>query len=286
MKNNLADETHPNRVTCPKCGKPGTKRSRMVKRGKFNSGPYFYVAHRIDGKRKDCYIGKNWPSSGVIKHDKKWLIMERQKERKQNSSKVKVLLDGESKKMFQTIKDSYKLKDNSETMRFIIKREYDRLEITLRCYKCGKIPEPRWEDREKRMKWNIESWEKHKKLWEERFKRKSGFLPFFSSSVVCIHCGFSNGELTAIGEECSYFLWSTSENIKDIENNLSKACNEFIGKTESTEEDLLRIYKQVIDNFFRTPMIDHFRRAKVIGMYGVANDFIPAGELAEVYTKE
>jgi len=33
-------------------------------------------------------------------------------------------------------------------------------------------------------------------------------------------------------------------------------------------------------------MIDHFRRAKVIGMYGVANDFIPAGELAEVYTKE
>ena len=90
---------------------------------------------------KSCYIGKNWPSSGVIKHEKKWLIMERQKERKQNSSKVKVLLDGESKKMFQTIKDSYKLKDNSETMRFIIKREYDRLEITLRCYKCGTADE-------------------------------------------------------------------------------------------------------------------------------------------------
>jgi len=60
--NNLTGKNHPNRVICPKCGKTGTKKSRMIKRGNFNSGPYFYVAHRVGKKMKECYIGKNWPS--------------------------------------------------------------------------------------------------------------------------------------------------------------------------------------------------------------------------------
>ena len=58
--NNLTGKNHPNRVTCPRCGQPGTKSSRMIKRGDFNSGPYFYVAHRIGKKVRSCYIGKNW----------------------------------------------------------------------------------------------------------------------------------------------------------------------------------------------------------------------------------
>ena len=66
MNNNLTGENHPNRVTCPRCGKPGTKQTRMIKRGNFNSGPYFYVFHRVGKKVKSCYIGKNWPSGVTV----------------------------------------------------------------------------------------------------------------------------------------------------------------------------------------------------------------------------
>ena len=63
----MQDEKHPNRVTCPKCGKPGTKKSRVIQCGKPNCskcphGPYYYVVHWVGEGTKECYIGKNWPS--------------------------------------------------------------------------------------------------------------------------------------------------------------------------------------------------------------------------------
>ena len=63
----MQDEKHPNRVTCPKCGKPGTKKSRVIQCGKPNCskcphGPYYYVVHWVGKGTKECYIGKNWPS--------------------------------------------------------------------------------------------------------------------------------------------------------------------------------------------------------------------------------
>ena len=39
-------------VKCPKCGRQGSKQTK--------NGVYYYVAHRIDGKRANCYIGKKW----------------------------------------------------------------------------------------------------------------------------------------------------------------------------------------------------------------------------------
>ena len=59
---------HPKRVTCPKCGRPGTKRALMIKCGRPNCskcphGPYWYVVHRIGTKVTQCYIGKTWPES-------------------------------------------------------------------------------------------------------------------------------------------------------------------------------------------------------------------------------
>lgn len=64
----------------------------------------------------------------------------------------------------------------------------------LRCHKCGKVPQPSCEDKDKYLEWNI-------KYLEEKLRSKSGYFPYFSSSVGCFHCGFSNGELAAIGED-------------------------------------------------------------------------------------
>jgi len=73
-ENKVNNKNHPNRVICPKCGETGTKTSRMIKCKKPNCtkcphGPYFYVAHRVDGKRKNCYIGKNWPGVERMNED-------------------------------------------------------------------------------------------------------------------------------------------------------------------------------------------------------------------------
>jgi len=74
--------SHPNRVKCPKCQNPGTKKSRKTNCGKTNCsnckdgpshGPYWYVVHWIGkgtktGKKagtKECYIGKTWPEPEV-----------------------------------------------------------------------------------------------------------------------------------------------------------------------------------------------------------------------------
>ena len=59
-------EKHPNRVICPRCGRAGSKQSYTKKCGKPNCGkcphgPYWYVAHRVGGKVRFCYIGKTWP---------------------------------------------------------------------------------------------------------------------------------------------------------------------------------------------------------------------------------
>jgi len=56
---------HPNRVICPRCGRPGTKQVKMIKCKNPNCtkcphGPYYYVFHRIGKKVKSCYIGKKW----------------------------------------------------------------------------------------------------------------------------------------------------------------------------------------------------------------------------------
>ena len=132
----------------------------------------------------------------------------------------------------------------------------------LRCCKCGKVPQPCCENKDKYLEWNI-------KYLEEKLKSKSGYLPFFSGSLGCFHCSFFNGELTAIGKDHHYLVWSTYENIKDIENNLSKALRKAVEKPiekDSTKEERLRIYKQTIDNFFRTSS-DYFRRLKDVSVY-------------------
>ncbi len=61
------ERNYPKQVICPKCGDLGTKQAKMINCNKPNCsrcphGPYFIIAHRVDGKRKNCFIGKNWPS--------------------------------------------------------------------------------------------------------------------------------------------------------------------------------------------------------------------------------
>jgi len=68
------ERNYPKQVICPKCGLPGTKQSKTKKCNKPNCskcphGPYFFVAHRADGKRKNCYIGKNWPGDERMNED-------------------------------------------------------------------------------------------------------------------------------------------------------------------------------------------------------------------------
>jgi hypothetical protein len=76
-------------------------------------------------------------------------------------------------------------------------------------------------------------------------------FPYLYGSVGCFHCGFLNGELTAIGNNHHYLIWSTYENIQNIEKNLLKAFNDFLKKEENTTQANLQVYKQIIDDFFR-----------------------------------
>jgi len=64
----LKKEKHPNRVICPRCGKPGTKQSRVFNY-KESSYTYWYVAHRIGKKVVKCYIGKKWPEPSLEEAD-------------------------------------------------------------------------------------------------------------------------------------------------------------------------------------------------------------------------
>lgn len=62
----MNEQKHPNRVTCPRCGQPGTKQSstnmcNKTKCTKCPHGPYWYVAHRVGSRVLKCYIGKNQP---------------------------------------------------------------------------------------------------------------------------------------------------------------------------------------------------------------------------------
>ena len=62
----MDEKKHPNRITCPKCGKPGTRQPRMITCGKPKCtkcphGPYWYVAHRVGSRVIKCYIGTSKP---------------------------------------------------------------------------------------------------------------------------------------------------------------------------------------------------------------------------------
>jgi len=136
---------------------------------------------------------------------------------------------------------------------------HSTVNVGLRCYKCGEVPQPCCEDRDKYLEWNIQ--------WlEEKLKSKSGYFPFFSSSIGCFHCGFSNAQLTAIGRDHCYLVWCTCENIKDIENKLTKAVKGFFEERESSEEERLRMCKETIDEFFRKSS-EYFRKLKDVSVY-------------------
>jgi len=62
--------------------------------------------------------------------------------------------------------------------------------------------------------------------------------------------------------------------METVEKNLTKAFDEFIGRAESTEEDRLRMCKQIIDNFFGTSS-DYFKGLKDVFVHIVSRRCYP-----------